>query len=293
MQDTVSDGDGSSIEERLTYVVNQMLEPYGKSIPSPPTGSFLQAPYPIDVSKPNQHDNKPEFQRELAAVSNSLEALDKLLKALLGNSEKPETVETGKQLHPILDSKFRSNRTIGDVKNSIELLRRNIADVGGYAGSIFLMIDLKAALQLRFDELKDQEQKFWSVSHRPPDYHARAIALRLAKLLARETGQRPTYGTSGETGDPSTSYTRALRAFFEILGISTEVRTPATWAIGKISDSDLEFQHTRIIGGLLGYGSDTETEPDTDPELDKYVGQTPRPPLPPLPPIVPRKKPAS
>lgn len=82
--------------------------------------------------------------------------------------------------------------------------------------------------------MKREEDEFWNVKNRPPNHYARAIARRLAVLHVLRTGNRPTYGTSGDTGDASTPYTRALRAVFDILELDVDVRGPAEWAIASL-----------------------------------------------------------
>lgn len=106
------------------------------------------------------------------------------------------------------------------------------------------------------DALSEQEDLYWSLSHRAPDYYARSIALRLAKLYARETETRPTVGTSGETGDPSTGYLRALKETFEVLGIGTGVRSPAEWAVQQIGEEDLEPWRPFGLAGSMGLSSE-------------------------------------
>ena len=100
--------------------------------------------------------------------------------------------------------------------------------------------------------MKDQEELFWSTNHRPPNYYARTIALRLARYYARETQERPTVGTSGDGGHPSTAYTKALEEVFEELGIKATVRLPAKWAVNQITEDDLK---PRMLGGVLGLGT--------------------------------------
>ncbi|MBO6510896.1 MAG: hypothetical protein JJ979_20835 [Roseibium sp.] len=275
-----------TVAEKLTHIVNKMLEPYGKRIllqsglvPRPPS-------LPFDTSKPNEHDSKSEFQRELEAVKGGLKGLKQAINSIAGGPTGSKRAETFKHLRPIIDAKFKSNADSSDLKSSLQLIRKNVADVGGFACSFLIMLDLKAVLEQRLEELKDQEDKFWNVAHRPPDYYARAIALRLARLFARETGEYPTFGTSGDTGDPSTSYTRALKAVYSVLGINADVRAPATWAIDKISERDLAPEPEGIFGGLLGLDSKPE---EVDQELRKYLEKTysttfaDLPPLPPLP----------
>ncbi|MEO1028814.1 MAG: hypothetical protein AAFX02_07120 [Pseudomonadota bacterium] len=101
------------------------------------------------------------------------------------------------------------------------------------------------------------------MSHRAPDYYARAIALRLARLYASEVGERPTYGTSGETGEPSTGYTRALRDVFEILEIDAREKIYATWAVKHLNDDDLKTARPpglATVGGLFQVGTKKQDE---------------------------------
>lgn len=225
------------IGERLHAVVDRMLAPYGKT--SPRGRATLIGPFePFDVSKPNQHDSKAEFQREFEAVETILGHVKEIVFQLYkGGDEHAVTLE---RLRPIIDQKFRVRAPKGEVNEAIDLVRKCVADVGGSYAITMIMLDFWASLEDRFNELKDQKSKFWSLSHRAPDYHARSLALRLAKLFARETGERPTTGTSGETGEPSTSFSRALAEVFEILGIKSGIRGPAEWSVNEIVEDDLK-----------------------------------------------------
>ena len=126
--------------------------------------------------------------------------------------------------------------------DTTDLVRKNVADIGGFNATLYVLLDFWMALSSRHDELKDQNEKFWNLPHRAPDYYARAIALRLARLFARVTGQRPTYGSSGVSGDPSTSYSRALKQVFKLLGIKGGIRTHAEYAVAQITEEDLKPQ---------------------------------------------------
>lgn len=194
---------------------------------------------PIDTSKPNQHSNKAEFSVEFEAVNNSLNLITELIEVLTGASGDNAQEEMLIRLGRIIQEKLVRLAPREKVESPVELVRRNVADVGGFTASLFVLLDLMTVLRERHAELKDQEEQFWNVSHRPPDYFARAIALRLARLYSQETGERPTIGTSGETGDPSTGYTWALREIFDLLGIATKVRSPAEWAVEQLREADL------------------------------------------------------
>lgn len=229
-----------ALYKQLYEVVDRMLEPHGQKLAD--QRGLLPSYYfrpPFDISKPNQHDSKAEFQQEYDAVTNGLDGLQMIMDYLYGLADEESGRTVTNRLRPIIDDKMRSNAQNDELKNSFNLIRKNIAEVGGFIGSFLVCVDLERAAKERLQELEDQKDQFWNVPHRAPDYYARFIALRLAKLCTRETGKFPTTGTSGETGEPSTSYTRALREVFDLLDISVGVRLPAEWALKQLSDDDL------------------------------------------------------
>lgn len=175
--------------------------------------------------------------------------ISELIELLAGSNEQQDSVEMLVRLGPIIDQKFARSAPRGQISSPVDLIRKNIADVGAFTASMYVLLDLWAVLSERKAELQDQEEQFWNVKHRPPDYYARAISLRLAKLYAQKTGQYPTLGTSGETSDPSTGFSRALREIFDLLDISTGVRSPAEWAIGQLTELDL----SPPVNALLGF----------------------------------------
>jgi len=250
MQENTNTDVKADLDEQLHLIVDRMLAPFGKS--SPRGGAtILESGGGFDTSKPNQHDSKAEFQRELDAVEGSLQHIFKAIQKLAPRETDGENREMLDRLRLIIDQKFRSTKSRGAIEDTIELVRKNVADVGGFTASILIMLDFWVTLSDRLAELKDQEEKFWNLSHRAPDYYARAIALRLAKLYAKETRQRPTIGTSGVTADPSTSYSRALSEMFDLLEIMANVRSPAEWAVGQLSEEDLNPPVNALRYGLL------------------------------------------
>jgi hypothetical protein len=251
MQQNPDENDVPDISERLHRAVDKMLEPFGKEGMRGRTTILVSDPF--DTTKPNQHDSKAEFQRELDAVSGAMSHLDSALDFLGSNDEDGEHFAMLRRLAPIVDHKLRKAAPRTGLGDSTELTRKNVAEVGGYTTSYFIMLDFSLALTERYQELKDQEDKFWKLNHRAPDYYARAIALRLAKLFAREVGQRPTYGTAALGGHPSTSYGRALEDVFDILEIKQKVRTHAKWAIEQITDEDLTPPPINALASLSGY----------------------------------------
>ncbi|WP_420415356.1 hypothetical protein [Roseibium sp.] len=239
MQDDDQASSPEELNKQLFEIVNRMLERHGKKLPLQ-RGIFANySQPPFDISKPNQHDSKSEFKLEYDAVSNGLNGIEQVLQTLYRKPEDQPSIDLLSRLIPDIDSKFRSIFQPEDLKNSYHLIRSNAASVGGFIACLYLFRDLRAALKERLRELEDQKDLFWSIKHRPPDYYARFIALRLAKLYAREAGTRPTTGSSSEDGEPSTSYTRALKDVFELLGISVGVRLPAEWALNELTEDDI------------------------------------------------------
>ncbi|WP_298975073.1 hypothetical protein [uncultured Roseobacter sp.] len=247
------------VSERLHLVVDRMLEPFGKA--GVRNRATTLSPDPFDTTKPNQHDSKAEFQRELDVVAGSLARLDEALDLLGSSEEDVEHYAMLRRLVPIIDQKLRRGAPRGGLADSTELIRKNVAEVGGYTGSYFVILDFSFALTERYQELKDQEEKFWNINHRAPDYYARTIALRLAKLFAREVGQRPTYGTAAIGDHPSTAYGRALEQVFEILEIKQKVRTHAKWAIKQITDEDITPLPVNSLSAMMGL---SHSRPPTD-----------------------------
>ncbi|MBO9420319.1 hypothetical protein J7481_12510 [Labrenzia sp. R4_2] len=231
-----------ALYKKLYEVVDRMFEAHGHKLADQrwilPRYHFQP---PFDISRPNQHDSKAEFQQEYDAVTKGLEGLRMVMDCFYGMAEQDAGRTVAHRLRPIIDDKMRSNAQNDELKNSFNLIRKNIAEVVGFIGSFLVCIDLERAAKERLQVLEDQKDQFWNISHRAPDYYARFIALRLAKLFTRETGKFPTTGTSGETGDPSTSYTRALREVFDLLEISVGVRLPAEWALKQLGDDDLRL----------------------------------------------------
>lgn len=89
------------------------------------------------------------------------------------------------RLRPVIDQKLRGIAPKTGLNDGFELIRKNVADLGGFTASALILLDLWTVLAERLHELKSQDEKFWDVSHRPPNYYARAIALRLAKVFSQ------------------------------------------------------------------------------------------------------------
>jgi hypothetical protein len=75
--------------------------------------------------------------------------------------------------------------------------------------------------------------------------------LRFAKHFAKLRKQKPTFGTSSDGDHPSTDYGRALEEVFEILGIESNVRRAAEWAISQLVDDDWRPPPQNYLAGYF------------------------------------------
>ena len=147
---------------------------------------------------------------------------------------------TSKRLGEFINREARKDQNRKGSETIVDMIRKNAVEHGLTLVTLFLLVDLRIQLSKRKQELADQESVYWSSAHRAPNYYARTIALRFAKLVARSTGKYPTIGTSRDGGHPSTDFGRALEEIFELLGIGANFRNPAQWAIRQLTDDDLK-----------------------------------------------------
>ncbi|WP_424989907.1 hypothetical protein [Fluviibacterium sp. S390] len=235
-----------SIEEQVASVVDRLL---GR----PVQNALAPAGATLDVSRPNIHDHKSEYLREKGAVDRALEGISGLLEAVLGDRSKktPEHEAMFSRLRTVVDHGARRRLAVRRPDSTSELIRMNAIQDGLTINALQVLLDYRQELTQRLAELKVQERQFWAVKHRPANYFARAVALRLARLYAAEEGERPSYGTSRDGGHPSTEYCRALEEIYGILEIKASVKSAAKWAVNNLTDDDLKTNVSSSIGDLL------------------------------------------
>lgn len=200
--------------------------------------------YPFDIEPENFHRSKRDFLEELAFVRDWLDQLDRFEGFL---HREPTPVLAGDEMQDLveyLNGWARSDANYDEPETAQELAVSNVMLVGLVPCFLLLNQKLRNILDSRIELLERQEKDYWSVDHRPPNYHARTIALRLAKLFAREMKSFPTMGTSGETGAPSTKYARALKEVFRVLAVGADFRAPGEWAISQLTEDD--FKPSRL-----------------------------------------------
>ena len=258
--------------ERLHAIVDEMLRPFGKVSPRGHSTVLTPNPLPFDVTKDNEHDTKAEFAAELKVVESSVNDLHAVFMRLRPSGEGALDEKVHDGLRRAVNEHMKMNVPSVNAQDAFSLIRHNAAEVNGLFSSLLILFDLMSALEARLESLREQEALYWTLKNRAPDYYARSIALRLARLYAHHTGQRPTVGTTAELGDPSTGFTRALQEVFNLLGITTGVRSPAAWAVDQIGENDLRppvnylaslltspfggIGQTGLMGDILGRASD-------------------------------------
>lgn len=218
---------------------------------------------PFDISQPNIHENKSDFLYEMDAVStvvkNSSEIIDKIfVKAEIETNQHREMVD---RLIPAIESQAIKIVQNDPPSSAFDLVQKNMLENEFYWHSLVTVFQMGNAYNERLRELRDQEMEFWSVNHRPPNYYARAIALRFARFYARQTSKKPTFGTSRDGPHPSTDYAKLLEEIFSILEIKSGLRNPAIYAIERITPEDIKPETSSLsqLGKLFGMG---ETKPD-------------------------------
>lgn len=236
--------------DQIDEVINQLVGP--PNFLTSPTILGSASPR-LDVSRPNIHDSKKEFLREKNTVANVVKHLDGIFHQVLGKKGDEEHKEMVERLAPAIDASASKSMRSQQVDSASDLALRNIAQTGFYYNSLFVVLEMLSVYKERLRELDDQEKQFWSVSNRAPNYYARTIASRLARLYAKEKRTRPTFGISREGSHPSTEFGRALEQVFSILGVKASVRNAAEWAIDQLSEEDWNPQLNALaLGSLLG-----------------------------------------
>jgi len=234
------------IDEVLDKLIGQSNALSGKGL----LGSFLPR---LDVSRPNIHDDKKEFLKEKNTVEAVVNKLDATFRLLLGAKDDAAHSDMVVRLRAAIDAGGMKRLRGMSTESGRELALKNILETGLYYNSQLVILDTLSVYKERLKELKDQEIQFWSVSNRPPNYYARTIAVRLARLYAKEKGQKPTFGISREGNHPSTEFGRSLEQIFLILGIKASVRNAAVWAIDQLTEEDWSPGYNALaMGSLLG-----------------------------------------
>jgi hypothetical protein len=255
--------------ERLRKLVESLFGPER-------TNRLARYTAPFDISRPNIHDSKKEFARELATVTAVKDHLRKTLDLLVQTirPEERDPLQTAmiRRLSVAIETIALDQGKNEELGSAGDLAVKNIRDAGFYFNSLLVVIEMHSAFHKRLRDLREQEAQFWTVSNRPPNYYARIIALRFARFFASRTGKRPTFGISSEGAHPSTDYGRALEQVFEILEIRANVRKAAVWALAQLTEDDWKQGLNALAGprrDFIGLGAIMNPAPDPMVEIAK------------------------
>ncbi|MEL6101825.1 MAG: hypothetical protein AAFR68_10980 [Pseudomonadota bacterium] len=125
----------------LHEIVDEMLKPFGKT--SQRDNRLVPNPRPpFDVSRPNEHNTKAEFLCEKEAVQASFHHVAGLMENLT-NKNKGENHEAMlSRLRPVIDQKLRGIAPKTGLNDGFELIRKNVADLGGFTASAYWIFGL-------------------------------------------------------------------------------------------------------------------------------------------------------
>ncbi len=214
----------------------------------------------LDTSKPNIHDSKKDFVKERDAVASVVDHLRLALTELRVSEDDVEQQDMTLRLQRVVDAGAKKPQDYDDTETAHGLALRNIVQTGFYYNSQIVMLRMISVYQERLSELRDQEAEFWSLPNRAPNYYARTIALRLARLYALQKRQKPPFGTARDGNHPSTDFGRALEDIFNVLGIKATVRNAAEWAIDQLTEDEINPSMNTLRDGLMGFNPPSGAE---------------------------------
>ncbi len=235
--------------DRLNHLADKLF------YPTDPTYVGRDLP-PFDIKRVNVHDSKKEFLEELRMVRAMLDHLHGIHALLETSPDAPDRLREAmiRRVQMAIDTSvrqgIRKRKLRGATAN--DLVAQNFRETGFSENLLSVLSDMFFACKQRLNELEDQEKQFWSSPNRAPNHFARSIALRFARLFAKQTCKRPTFGTSSAGGHPSTDFGRALEEVFEILEIGTSLRGTAVWALDQVTEED--WRPARPSWSPLGLG---------------------------------------
>lgn len=235
---------------------------------------------PFDIRRPNIHESKREFLEEkkmVSAVRNHLSGiLDLLVSQSDQGNENPLRAKMFTRLREAIELNVTQRTKNRKMETAGELALRNLHQTGFYFNSLFVVFDMNSSYNQRLRDLEEQEVQFWSVPNRAPNYYARTIALRFARLFAGRTKMRPTFGISSEGSHPSTDFGRALEEVFNILEIKASVRNAAEWALLQLTENDWSPHPNTRGTGLLAMLDGTYrqvAQPDPKTEIVRLLNE--------------------
>lgn len=169
-------------EQTLHQIVDAMLGRSPKDALVATLASARQGP-PFDVSARNQHESKKDFlaeKRTLEQLAKNLEEISSVLPHDEVND--PQTRKTIENIRGWLNAKAKEKAPATEIDHPLMFIVKNALDMNIFYSFLMLNLEVRLLIKERLQELADQEREFWSNSHRAPNYRARTIALRLARI---------------------------------------------------------------------------------------------------------------
>lgn len=200
---------------------------------------LIRATPPFDIDQPTEHASKKEFNAEKRAVHQGIKHLWGYTAAFYSDKDAPAKAQMRERVKLAVDTQAYADAMRRKISCEKSMIAKNAMEVGLFSIFQNLLLEQLSALEARLNVLLDEEKEFWSSKSRAPNYYARTIALRIARLYAQGIGERPTYGTARDGGHPSTRYSRAVEDCFQVLGITAGIRGPCEWAVQQIEDKDV------------------------------------------------------
>ncbi|MEM6891908.1 MAG: hypothetical protein AAF636_27905 [Pseudomonadota bacterium] len=135
--------------------------------------------------------------------------------------------------------------------SSASLAERIISEIGFFHSALISTHQLHSSAKGQKDTAQQALERRHTGRGRPRNEAAHAVALELAKLFAKITGEKPTY-SEDENGFHG-HFSPALRDVFNSLGWKkVSIKNPALKAIEQITEDDLGHPKNTGIGGILG-----------------------------------------
>ncbi len=207
---------------------------------------------PFDISKPNFHDNKSDFEAEKTTIQELIGSCNSILRILSENQFSQGTPYEDVKFNPLIaidvKAKMNSPKAIYSAIDAISLIQRNVVETGLTRNAEVLLTELRDNCLLRLSDLDAQEGEFWAGTGRPAHHYARAIALRFGKFYAKQMKVKPTIGVSRDGPIPSTDFGRLLEEVFTILEIETNFRNAGEWAISQLGEDDWKPPQSGLSG---------------------------------------------
>ena len=223
--------------EQIDAIIDGLLGPRKVS----GLGGILSSSLPrLDTSRPNIHESKKEFLRERDTVTSIIEHLEAVIEQVIHKQGDDEHEQMIGRLHVAINIGAVKLQRYNQIASASVLAIRNTIDTGFYYNSLYVVIEMINVYNERLKELQDQEKEFWSVPHRAPNYYARTIALRFARLYASEKQERPTFGISREGNGQITSEEMSATADHakRMKKMRMKMSTGETSADGSMDDMD-------------------------------------------------------